>query len=180
MDLAGFAVVSPLPRRRMDARTLSELRTPHGGLRWLPLPGFSPSRRRHGNGPCLLAGSSASSRGNGSARSQLRCASSASRPSLIIRALAEVDCRFLELSYESRVGPSMQNSECGSQNADCRLRIDLGRPNLQVVAEFELCRPFSGRSSRWPAFSPAGRGISRETSLAGRSLAPPEKRLRSG
>ena len=45
--LAGFFVIPAFSRRRMDARTMPQLRSPHRGFRRMPLPGPAACRRCH-------------------------------------------------------------------------------------------------------------------------------------
>src|SRR5207302_8422838 len=103
MDLARLDIVPPLPRRRLDAGALPQLRSPHGGFRRLPLPGFPAGWRCYGHGSGVLVGAIAWHRRIGGAGSEFRRGRGAGCACDIIRTAAEADSGSLELPHESQI-----------------------------------------------------------------------------
>ena len=72
MDLAGISIVSAISRRRVDAGTVPQLRSPRRRLRRLPVPGIPADGRRHSDRSCLFARAEAQHRRSRSAQRRIQ------------------------------------------------------------------------------------------------------------
>ncbi len=114
VDLAGVFFVSEIPRRRLDARALPQLRSPQRRFRGLPLSGFSAYRRRYRHRSRLLTRSGTWNRRSGRPRRQFRSGRCAARDRIVVRATSETDHRPLDIPHEpgiiGRARSGMRNS----------------------------------------------------------------------
>src|SRR5579859_770370 len=117
MDLAGVVVVQEISWRGLDAAAVPQLRAPNRRFRRLPMSSLPAYRACRGNRSRMLARSRALDCGRGSARGERRFGSYAAGDRVLVRAIAEARCGFVELPHEPRV------ENCRLQIADFRLQI---------------------------------------------------------